>query len=166
MRPLTHTHERTLHLFTRYKHNPLNMIFSLRSCQILRQHTQKRRINGQFPKQQVWGSECEKEKKTGSAPLKTTLSPRSKGRKFTAPIKIKRKPSLERIYGVRQPQTTATLQLSQTHGPELQSPAHSTSTPLLTGWSAQLRLSIAVKRFDRRGHWKWKEGEFVLLFCV
>lgn len=72
-------------------------------------------------------------KKTGSAPLKTALSPGSKGRKFTAPIKIKSKPSLERIYGVQQPQTTATLQLSQTPEVKLHTPAHCALTARLTG---------------------------------
>lgn len=75
----------------------------------------------------------EKQKKTGSAPLKMALSPGSKGRKFTAPIKIKSKLTLERIYGVQQPQTTVTLQLSQTPGVKLHTPAHSALTPRLTG---------------------------------
>lgn len=104
-------------------------------------------------------------KKTGSAPLKTALSPGSKGRKFTAPIKIKSKPSLERIYGVQQPQTTATLQLSQTPEVKLHTPAHCALTARLTGWLARLRLSIKVKRFDSRACWRWEEGSFFSYFA-
>lgn len=104
-----------------------------------------------------------KTKKTGSAPLKTALSPGSKGRKFTAPIKIKSKPSLERIYGVQQPQTTATLQLSQTPGVKLHTPAHCALTVRLTGWLNQLRLSVKVKRFDSRACWRWEEGSFSVI---
>lgn len=157
------THERTLHLFTHYKHSPSNMIFSFRSGQILHQHTQTCCINSQFPKQQVW--ERANVRETGNALLNTALSPGSKGRKFTAPIKIKCKPSLERIYGVQQPQTTATLQLSQTHGLNLKVPP----TPLSRhSWLAespssgcQSQLSILTGEA-----WKWEEREFVLLFCM
>lgn len=109
------------------------------------------------------GYEKEKQKKTGSAPLKTALSPGSKSCKFTAPIKIKSKPSLERIYGVQQPQTTATLQLSQTPGVQLHTPAQFTRTPRLTGWLAPLLLSIKAKRFDSRVHWRGEGGVFSLI---
>lgn len=70
--------------------------------------------------------------KTESAPLKIALSGPQQC-KFTAPIKIKSKPSLEIIYGVQQQAGPATLQLSQTPGVNPPSSRPLTPTPT-TDW--------------------------------
>ena len=65
--------------------------------------------------------------------------------KFTAPIKIKSKPSLERIYSVQPPASPTTPQLSKTPGVNLPVPALYDPTPPLTGLAAGTELSITAK---------------------